>query len=298
MKLPGLVKWYGGKGMLLSKLLPLIPWSRVYVEPFGGAASVLLNLKPRPVEVYNDLDGNLVNLARVMQEPRLHRRLRYKLAHTLYSRAEFTRALELLRNGCDDPVERAWAFFVTCNQGFNGVSCTTGGWSRIVISRRGRAEVCSKWQTRTMALRAQYERWRRVQIDNVDAINCIRHWDSPETCFYCDPPYVHDTRAKGSCDVYTIEMTDDQHVALIELLLTVEGAVVLSGYDCQLYRRLDDAGWQRHEFETACHAAGRNRGSTLRGKGSGLTHARRVEVVWRNPRAVEMAHGPSLFKGG
>lgn len=294
-RVQGLVQYYGGKGMMLAKLLPLIPWSRVYVEPFGGSASVLLNLQPRPVEVYNDLDGNVVNLARVMQNPRTHRRLRYMLEHTLYARAEFERALEILQTGTSDPIERAWAFFVAKNQGFNGMAEGPGDWSRVFVQGSGMARVCGAFTRRVRALRAQHERLKRVQVDNIDALECIRYWDTPETLFYCDPPYLADTRAIGKRAQYTYEMADEQHEELIELLTAVQGGVVLSGYDCELYRRLDSAGWERHEFTTACHAAGSIRGTNLRGEGAGMKHVSRVEVVWRNPRAVEMARGRGLF---
>lgn len=297
MSLPGLVRYYGGKGNMLGKLLPLIPWSRIYVEPFGGAASVLMNLKPRPVEVYNDLDGEIVNLARVMQDPRTHRRLRYTLEHTLYSRAEFMRALEVRRSGCDDPVLRAWATFVACNQGFSGRAESQGDWGCAFVSVRGMAVTVSTWNRRVEALAAQHRRLRRVQIDSVDGLECIRYWDSPDTLFYCDPPYVPGSRAAGSRSVYAHEMTDEQHAELVRLLLEVEGGVVLSGYPSEVYAPLDAAGWERHKFETACHAAGRVRGSKLRGRDGAREHVPRTEAVWRNERAVEMAIGPSLFKG-
>jgi DNA adenine methylase len=277
---PGPVQWYGGKGILAPRIVPLIPDTRVYVEPFGGSASIMFALRPRAVEVYNDLDGNLVNLFRVMQDPRSMRRLRWRLEHTLYSLDEFRKALA---DAETDAVGKAWAFFVRQNQGFSGVADTEGNWSRALVSGRGMAGNVSRWRNRVSCLSEWGKRLARVQIDNRDALEVIRYWDSPDTCFYLDPPYHHDTRANGKCDVYKGgEMTHDQHVGLVRLLLEVKGAVVLSGYAHESYSPLEAAGWTRVDIVTACHAAGKGRGSGLQGEGNAPS---RVETVWRNQRA-------------
>lgn len=129
-RMPGLVRWYGGKGRMLAKIIPLIPYSHIYCEPFGGAGSILVNLKPRPVEVYNDLNGNLVNLARVLQDPETCRELEYRLERTLYSREEFREALRTLKDSLCSNVELAWAFFVAQNQGFSGKAICAGAMIR------------------------------------------------------------------------------------------------------------------------------------------------------------------------
>jgi hypothetical protein len=77
-------------------------------------------------------------------------------------------------------------------------------------------------------------------------------------------------------------------VRLVETLLACKGAVVLSGYDHPVYAPLEEAGWTATRYETACYASGRVRGSGLQGKGAALAKAPRVEVVWTNPRAMEM----------
>lgn len=289
MKLPGLVCWYGGKGRIAERIMPLIPHTRVYVEPYGGAASILMRRKVAEVEVYNDLRSELVNLMRVLQDRKQCKELYRRLKYTPYSLDEFRRAL-----ACEsaDPVDRAWSFFVRQNQGFSGKADTEGDWGRALVATGRMATTCNRFIGRVRRLRAQADRVRQVQIENRDALDVIRFWDSDDTTFYLDPPYTAGSRAKGAADVYDHECDDGHHAALLALLPTLTGCVVLSGYRSPEY---DALGWDRTDFATVCHAAGRVRGSTLRGAGSATAHAARIESVWRNSRAVELCAGRWLF---
>lgn len=125
----------------------------------------------------------------------------------------------------------------------------------------------------------------RAQIDQRDAIEVIRYWDAPEAVFYVDPPYHHDTRKDTA--VYAVEPDHDHHVRLVEALLALQGRAVLSGYAHPVYTPLEDAGWRRIDFETACHAAVRGRGSGLQGAGAAKAKVGRVESVWINPAAQD-----------
>lgn len=281
----GPVAWYGGKGRMTAKLLPLIPYTRVYCELFGGGASLLCARRPSPIEVYNDLDGRLVNLFRVLQRPRLARRLEARLRRTAYSRAEFLHAIRRARES-SDAVDAAWGFFVQQNQGFAGISegLTRGNWGRSLCAKVTRV---SGWWSRVARLNEWCSRVAQVQIDEADAVTALRFWDTDETTFYVDPPYVADTRVDRR--VYRHEYTDEQHRALVSAMLAARGAIVLSGYESALYEPLVAAGWERRSFDVTCSAAGRVRGSELRGSGAAYRKARRVEVVWRNPRAVAIA---------
>lgn len=284
-----LVRWYGGKGLLAPWIINSLPAGyAVYVEPFGGAASVMLNKPPHPCEVYNDLHGDLVNLFRCVQDEERFLRLQKRLEWTLYSREEFRDALTIL-NTSEDKDERAWAFFVAQNQGFSGQAKSEGNWGRVFVSSRGMATTASKWQSHIESLEAIRKRMMRVQIDNVDALQCIRYWDKPETLFYLDPPYVHSTRTSNGD--YTHEMTDSQHEELVSVLLNLKGGAVLSGYDSDLYRPLIDAGWVTIRRDVACAAAGRIRGSGMQGKGSAGKRVPRTEVLY-----VRANHRNGLFE--
>lgn len=236
----GVLAWPGKKTRLLPQLLPLIPDGRVYVEPYGGSASVLLARQPSPVEVYNDLNGDLANLFRVLRDPRQARELHRRLSLTLRSRAEHTHASAVLRGPRASAVSRAWAYFVIINQGFNGRESYAGGnWRQM-----GRT---TDWWARVGWAGDWHERLAHVVIENMDALEMLRRHDGPDTVFYLDPPYVRSSRrAKGP--LYACEADDAHHEELVETVLGLAGAVVLSGYDSPIYRRLTAAGWDRRRL--------------------------------------------------
>jgi len=277
-------RWYGGKGNLARWVIEFLPpQAKVYVEPYAGAASVLWRLpKPYPVEVLNDIDRRIVNLFRVLQDRSRFEELAHKLTWTLYSLEEFRRALDILEHWDDhDEIDRAWAFFVTQNQGFSGRAESEGDWSRVFVSTRDMAKTTNSWRGRLKLLQWWHDRLTRVEIDCRDALEVIQYWDSAETLFYIDPPYVLDTRVDKH--VYKHEVTPEHHQRLIETLLGLKGMVVLSGYAHEVYRPLESAGWQRYDKHTACYAAGRVRGSKLRGEGTALACVPRVESLWCSP---------------
>ena len=287
------VRWYGGKGHLAKKLLPLIPQGKVYVEPYAGAASVLFHRQPAPVEVLNDLNLDLVNLFRHLQDPECFAALQHRLTWTLYSLEEFRLSLKILQDSESTAADRAWAFFTAQNQGFSGVAKSAGDWSRAFVSDRNMAGTTNKWRGRLKLLPWWHERLSRVQLDCRDALEIVRYWDSPDTVFYLDPPYVHETRVLGRCNVYQHEVDDAHHRDLVGVLLAIQGQAVLSAYEHPLYEPLLSAGWRLHRIETACHAAGRTRGSGLQGKGAVKREVPRTEAVYVNSKPSR-----GLFAGG
>jgi DNA adenine methylase len=277
---------YGGKGILVSRLLPLVPsGGRPYVEPYCGGASLFFARDPAPVEVLNDRNDEIVNIYRCLQNRDTFEELRHRLMYTPYARAEFIRALSV---GPDaDPVTRAWATFVRMNMGINGMASTPGNWCRSFVSRGGISYVCHRWLMRLAMLDAFRWRLMTAMIDNRDAIEVIRYWDSDETVFYIDPPYHPDTRKDKH--VYTTETDHEHHEQLVQTILRCKGAVVVSGYAHSVYEPLEQAGWERIDFRTSCYAAGRVRGSGLQGEGAASRKVPRTETVWRNPKAVMLA---------
>lgn len=273
------VSYYGGKGNLARRIVPLLPDATCYVEPYCGAASVFWHLpRPYPIETLNDLSGDIVNLFQVLQDRTLFDEFQHRIVWTPYALDEFRRALAY--DG-DDPVMRAWAFYVRQNQGFGGTATTEGNWGRsLTTSHRKMAATANKWRGRMTLLETWHDRLTRVQIDHRDALDVIRYWDAETTLFYIDPPYMHETRTKGNLNKYAVEQDDVHHTALIETLLSLKGQAVLSGYDAPLYRQLDDAGWRRVEIQTASYAAGKTRGSGLCGHGAALAKVARTEVIW------------------
>jgi len=272
--------WYGGKGNMVAKLLPHIPPHKTYVEVFGGGASLLFAKKPSPVEVYNDLDSGLVNFFRVLRDPEKFERLHHLASLTPYSREEYNFCRETWEQ-CEDEVERAYRWYVVARMSFSG---TFGrSWSHVVTaSDRGMAGTTAKWLSILAMLPSIHSRLMRVQIEHQDFRALIPTYDTPRTCFYCDPPYVPETRREVS--TYSQEMSQDDHRDLVGLLLQVEGMVILSGYRHEVYTPLEDAGWKRLDFPTACHSAGRTRATGILGRGAALRMAPRIESVWLNPQ--------------
>ena len=227
--------WYGGKFSHLDWLLPLLPKCHHYCEPFAGSAAVLLNREPSPVETYNDLDGEVCNFFRVLREEK--ERLTEVIGLTPFSREEFAIACELDPNVPE--LERARRFYVRARQVRTGLAQTAslGRWANCKgTSRAGMSGVVSRWLGGVDALPEIGGRLLRVQIENRPALDVIRLYDSEDTLFYCDPPYVHDTR--GDSKAYGYEMTDEQHRALADALNSVQGKVAFSNYDCELIEKL------------------------------------------------------------
>jgi DNA adenine methylase len=132
-----------------------------------------------------------------------------------------------------------------------------------------------------------HSRIMRVQIECQDFRKIFKTYDTPETFFYCDPPYLPDTRKNGG---YRYEMNLEDHKELVQILLKVKGKVLLSGYRHEVYTPLEEAGWRRIDFPTVCFAAGRTRGTAILGKGSAMEKQPRIESVWVSPNAQEENH--------
>jgi len=270
------IRWFGSKGNMTAKLLPLFPMSHhTYVEPFGGGASMLFAKPPSPVEVYNDLDSGLVNFFRVLRDHDKFEEFHRKVSLTPYAREEFYFCRKTWAE-CEDDVERAYRFFVTARMSFSGDM--EGGMSTTVTtSRRGMASMCSKWLSIVDQLPQISERLLRVQIEHQDWRVILERYDTDQTLFYLDPPYIHSTRKAGK---YAHEMTDEDHIELVERLLNIKGMAVLSGYAHEIYKPLENTGWERRDWQTACHATGGTRASGLQGKGSVLKRQPRTETAW------------------
>lgn len=274
------ISWLGGKSRMVNKLLPMLPEHRVYVEPFGGGGSLLLGKEPSPVEVYNDLDSGLVNFFRVLRDPALVGQLIFKASATPYSREEYSHCLATWES-CEDPVERAYRWFVVSRFSFGGIFGNSWG-SSVSASTRGMAQVASSWLSAVQRLEIVHQRIMRIQVDNQDFRKVIPRYDTPNTLFYVDPPYVPATRKGGK---YRHEMSLDDHRALVDLLLALKGMALLSGYEHAVYRPLEKAGWKKRSWQTVCCVAGRTRHNGLQGKGQAKAKQSRTECVWISPRA-------------
>jgi len=232
-----IVRWHGGKWLLAPWIIEHFPEHRVYVEPFGGGGSVLMRKDRSYAEVYNDLDGEIVNLFRVIRDE--GRKLIEQVELTPFSRVDFLESYE----PTSDPVEQARRTVVRSYMGFgsNAHNKATGFRSN---SNRSGTTPARDWRNYPDTMAAMIDRLRGVVIENRDAVKVMQSHDGKETLHYIDPPYVPETRDKGTD--YRHEMTVEDHERLAEVLNSLDGKVVLSGYRSKLYDQLF-AGWERVE---------------------------------------------------
>lgn len=276
------LRWHGGKWKLAPWIIDYFPPHRIYVEPFGGAASVLIRKERAYAEIYNDLDEQVVGLFRVLRDKKQAALLGELLRLTPFARSEFREAYEQT----EDTVEAARRLIIRSYMGFGSnahASQAKGHRStgfRANSSRSGTTPAAD-WRNYPVALEVIVDRLRGVIVENRPAIDVMAKHDSPQTLHYVDPPYVHDTRApSGKIDLknrmYAHELTDHDHVELLEFLQELRGMVVLSGYAHPIYDRALRS-WKRVEKKTFADGA-----------------RERTEVLWINPNAgarLEQSHG-------
>lgn len=265
------LRYFGGKWAIAPWVLQHLPPHRVYVEPFGGAASVLLR-KPRSrIEVYNDLDEEIVGIFQVIQRADTCAALVRRLHRTPYSRAEFERAFL----ATTDSVERAARAIIRSFMAFHHEALFNARKTTFADARHrtGNHSKAREWATYPRSLSAVRRRLRGVIIERRDAQEVIGVQDTPDTLFFVDPPYLPATRSKSG---YRHELDTDQHVALLEKLLAVQGRVVLAGYPSDLYDGMLH-GWRRVERPHRASGSARLR----------------TEVLWINPAAQRALDSPA-----
>lgn len=264
------IRYHGGKFRLAPWVIEHFPPHQVYIEPFGGAAGVLMQ-KPRSHgEVYNDLDGDIVNLFRVLQDAAQREQLAERLVLTPYARDEFEQAWIFT----DEPVERARRTVIRAQMGFGSAGATKGTTGFRIDCYRQYGTAQQLWARYPEQLSAIGKRLAGVLIENRPAIDIMLAHDSANALHYVDPPYMHGTRVHGAQKgrYYRHELDDEQHADLLATLNQLQGMVVLSGYPSELYmERLE--GWTMNST-SARISAGRG-GDT------------RTECLWLNPASME-----------
>lgn len=252
------LRYYGSKFTLAKWIIRFFPEHRHYVEPFGGAANILLIKEPSRLETYNDLNDHIVNFFKVLRNrPKELIRL---LQLTPWARTEYERCLE----GCPNasPLEQARMLFFRLWMSYSGEFRSSKG--NFARHNKGKRAVYLKLKPENLYAAAR--RLQTVQIEKRDALKLIAEMDSADTLFYLDPPYVFSTRTKSKS--YSHEMKDEDHIRFAELLYSLQGFVILSGYPSEIYKELfEDRGWIKCE-----------RKARVMGGGS------KTEAVWLNPK--------------
>ncbi|WP_028590334.1 DNA adenine methylase [Paenibacillus massiliensis] len=266
MKVPRILHYPGSKWSMANWIISHMPQHMTYLESFFGSGAVLFSKPRSQIETVNDLDGEIVNLFRVIRErpDELANAIRW----TPHSRQEYYESY----HPADDDLERARRLVVRLWQGRGGKTAHRTGW-RSMIEPNGPLPG-KEWLSFPDKVYAVAERLQGVQIECQAAAELLLRYRRPDVLVYADPPYVQSTRTTTS---YRYEMTDQDHCELLNILDDHPGPVLLSGYAHPLY---DDRlqHWNRE---------------TRRAKAEG--GASREEVLWINPVAAGQVGQMALF---
>jgi DNA adenine methylase len=265
--------YFGGKFMHADFVISKLPQTKSFVEVFGGSAVIMINKPPVQIETYNDINSRVVNFFKVLREN--PDKLLEQIYLTPYAREEYIYDYNHINEG--DELERARKFFVTVNQSFCGTTSRQTGWKMSTNETRANiSEAISRWLSKIPNLQVIVERLRKIQITNFDFRVIFEKFDSPNTIFYCDPPYMHDVRCNNND--YEFEMSQQDHIELLNLAMSAKGKVAISGYDNELYNDLLKG------FHKSIGPV----------KKVTLFHSERQEILWTNYDPLE-AFGQSLF---
>lgn len=235
-------KYPGSKWRIAEWIVSFFPEHHSYLEPFFGSGAVLFN-KPRSnIETVNDLNGEIVNLYRWIREN--PEALAKQIRLTPYARDVYESAYQT----AGDDLQRAVNMLIKMQMGHGfRVTGEKVGW-KMDIQGREKAYAASQWRDLPDVIWQTAERLRGVQIENRPAVDVIRRFRFPNVLIYADPPYLMETRCGRK--QYSHEMTDADHMELLEALKNHPGPVLLSGYESELYSEML-SDWNRETISSA-----------------------------------------------
>ena len=262
------LKYPGSKWKIAKWIISFMPPHTTYLEPFAGSLAVFFNKPPSKVETLNDIDSNVVNLFRVIREQ--SEELAALIEMTPWARDEYYASYEK----AGEPLEDARRFLVRCWQAYGTKTNTTTGWRNDIGARKW-INMPDQWRKLAGRITAIANRLMDAQIENQPALTIIERYQFPYVLIYADPPYLLETR---NSTMYAHEMTDADHIELLNALDAHPGPVLLSGYACELYdNRLSH--WRRETIKAQAE------------KGQA-----RTEVLWINPVAAKAQKQQTIFQ--
>lgn len=266
------LKYPGAKWRLADWIISQMPPHEGYIEPFFGSGAIFFNKPPSRIETINDLDGSIVRFFQVCRER--PEDLAYALSLTPWSREEF-----LQSDFCDEQVndiEAARQVAVRCWMTFGARTHCKTGWRHTTGAKRdGGPDNPKLWTRLPDIIRQVAARLQMAQVENRPALDLIRLYNGPELLMYVDPPYPFCTRTLNGKQ-YRYEMTDTDHEELLKALIKSDSMILISGYDCEMYRDLLQ-GWSITTINT-CAERG----------------VKRIECLWKNSAVMERSNPPCL----
>ena len=265
--------YIGAKTRFLDWIYSFFPHHTTFVDVFGGSGVVTFNKVPSKNDVYNDLNGRIVNFYSVLRDVYMRQVLAELISLTPYSREEF----KACKEPSDEPVEDARRFYVKQNMSFSACGHSFG---------YVRGDATSKHTTfYELDWGGVIKRMQTITFENLPFDRMFENYDSPSTLFYCDPPYIE----TYGTNEYTGEWGRKEQDRLIDVLRNAKGYVVMSSYEHESLDRLLKEGWQLEKKEVSC--AYKNSVDGL-----GKVDTKRVECLYINPRVVSDVKNRFLFK--
>lgn len=217
--------YYGGKQKLAMKIISMIPKHRIYCEPFFGGGAVFFAKEPAPLEVINDLNGELINFYKVVKTH--FKKINTEIKSSLHCRQHHNEA-KIIMNYPQlfDEIKRAWAVWILANQSF--ASRLDGVWRCDFKNNTTSKRLENK---KNQFIKEYAKRLEQVQIENHDALKIIKIWDNKNTFFYCDPPYFNSSM--GHYKGYTKQNFEN----LLEVLSHIKGKFILSSYPSEILEK-------------------------------------------------------------
>lgn len=265
-----ILNYVGSKWNLSSWIINQMPEHNVYLESHFGSGAVLFNKPAARIETINDIDGNIVNLFKVIREQ--PNELARAIELTPYSREEYYQSFESLKTNLSE-IERARVFLVRCWMARGGKTSDRTGWRHNIDIATVNA--VPDWNSLPKRISEVTKRLKQVQIENQDATTLIERYNKADCLIYADPPYLLETRTKRH---YAHEMTPEEHEKFLEKLNQHKGFAIVSGYDSEMYNDILSK-WSK-VMKVATTEAGTSK----------------QEVLWLNPSITERHHQINIFE--
>lgn len=272
MSVPRILQYPGSKWSMYDWINGHMPSTHAfptYVDLFFGSGGEFFNKPRHPLETINDLDGNVVNLFKVIRDD--PEKLAHVMEWTPYSREEYYRSYD----DADTDIEKARRFLVRTWQAIGAKTSDRTGWKSVIQFDKAPNKTFAKaWMEVPDKIMAVTERLKGVQIEQQPAVQILERYKHEDVLIYADPPYLLSTRSKR---LYKHEMKDSDHIELLEALKEHPGPVLLSGYDHPLYNDMLH-NWRREELSAYADSK-----------------RPRTEVLWLNQVAAEHSVQITLF---
>lgn len=280
MSKPGIIafNYFGGKATWIKELEYYFPDHDHFVDVFCGSMAVSLNKKPSDLDTANDLDESVFNFFKVLREQ--SDKLIEQLHLTAVSRSEYDNAWPVYFDGITD-LEHARRFFIRCRQSFQGSGLKehTGFNACVTTSEKGKSKNIRKYLSAVDRLPEVVSKLKGIQIENLDYRRLIEKYDRPGTFFYCDPPY--ELRKRNYKKWYNHEFEDKDHVEMVNVLNKVQGKVMISGYESEMYEDLLK-GWFFTKLPPRNHS---------------VKKEKQIECIWTNYDPNQVRKQIDMFSG-